>query len=323
MLWFWKKRGIRVLVNNTINLRDPSPGFTDSFVREARRQGRKVDYWRRGKADIVLLIGKTKFKDKMEHFRRQGAKFVQRIDGIGVEDQEHPEKNNYNYETYQKTDAVIFQSRFCQQAWQEFFGSTKPYTIILNGADELVFSREGEKEDFGFKRFIVTAARWREWKNLKQTIELFEALDDRELGLVVIGEDAQVPRHPRIVATGRLNHKQMARVFRAAEFFVYLPWFEWCPKVVAQALVAGLPVLCSYKGGTRELVDDCGMVVKGEKDHDLRHLGPNPVNLEQAVNAANTILQKRERIRTRPDLYLSKMVENYYAFFQKVLDNAL
>jgi len=323
MLWFWKKRGIRVVVNNTINLRDPSPGFNDLFVRVARSQGRSIQFWRqpRKKADLVLLIGKTKFQDIFEHYRKAGAKFVLRLDGIGVKDPGNPYKPNTNYETYQKVDAVIFQSRFCQQVWEKVYQNTKPFYIIHNGADETKFAREGEKENFGFRRLIVTAARWREWKNLKQVIEVFLGLDDPDLGLAVLGEGAEVPKHPRILATGRLTHKKMGMVFRAAELLIYLPWFEWCPKVVSQALVAGLPVVCSYNGGTRELVRDCGIAVPGEKDDRLEYFYENPVKIQEAIAAVRKILEKPERVRPRPDLFAGKMVEEYYKVFEQVLDN--
>jgi|GEM_PF-1783842 len=321
MFWFWKKRGISVVVNNTINLRNPSPGFNDLFVREARRQGKDIEFWhRRRKADIVLLIGKTKFKDQMERFRKAGAKFVMRIDGIGVKDPSNP-FTSLNWDTYQKVDAAIFQSQFCKDVWEKVFKIDRPSYIILNGADEKLFSRDGETENFGFKRFMVTAARWREWKNLKQVIDVFNELDDRELGLVVIGEGADVPKNPKIIHTGWMAHKQMAKVFRGADLFIYLPWYEWCPKVVSQALLTGLPVLCSYNGGTKELVQDCGIAVHGERDQNLEYFYPNPVNIEHAVKSARILLDKKERVRERPDLHLAKMVEDYYKVFEQVLEN--
>ena len=156
-----------------------------------------------------------------------------------------------------------------------------------------------------------------------------------------MGDGAEVPKHPRIKATGKLSHKEMARIFRAGDLFIYLPWQEWCPKVVSQALVAGLPVVCSYRGGTKELVQDCGIVVSGAKDDDLEDFGPNPVNLDEAVKAVSSILEKADRCRTqpdanlseipkdisflgwrcreRPDLYLSTMVRQYFEAFEKVL----
>lgn len=319
MFWFHKNRGISVGINHPINLRNPSPGFTDLFAKEAIRQGRNVFNWKKGKADIVLFIGKCKDWGRMEFFRKKGAKFVLRLDGIGVKDPANPEAS-WNYQTYNQVDSVIFQSKFCLDVWNKVFGSYKPSYIVLNGADEKIFSRDGEKLNFGFKKFMVTAARWRRWKNLEQVIEVFNALDDHELGLVVIGEDAQIPKHPRIIATGRLYHKEMAKIFRTADLFIYLPWFEWCPKVVAQAILTGLPVVCSYNGGTKELVLDCGITVRGEKDDELEYFYPNPVNIEDAVRAVRQTLEKRERVRERPDLFAGRMVEEYFRVFERTLD---
>jgi glycosyltransferase involved in cell wall biosynthesis len=242
------------------------------------------------------------------------------MDGIGVKHGETPLKDNRVYNSFLKSEAVIYQSRFCEEIWQKVIGLEKSSTIILNGADEKIFSREGSKKGFGFKHMMVTAARWREWKGLDQVVETFLKLDRSDLGLVVIGANAKVPDHPRIISTGKLGHRAMAKIFRAADLFIYLPWHEWCPKVVSQALVAGLPMVCTYKGGTRELVQDCGIIVHGPKD-DAVPFEPNPANLDETVQAAKTLLANPARCRPRPDLFLSTMVNQYFEFFEKVLGN--
>ena len=227
------------------------------------------------KPDLLLLIDWTLDMDRLDRLRSQGVKVVLRMDGIGVKHGDAPTKDNRVYDAFLKSDAVIYQSKFCEEIWQKVIGMEKASSIILNGADEKIFSHEGAKKDFGFKHFMVTAARWREWKGLDRVVEVFLKLDREDLGLVAIGANAKAPKHPRIIATGKLGHRDMAKVFRAADLFIYLPWHEWCPKVVSQALVAGLPMVCTYKGGTRELVQDCGIIVHGPKD-DCRAVRAQP-----------------------------------------------
>jgi len=319
MVWRKKGSGPLVAINHKPRFQTGSPYFGEQFLKEARRQGRRVVYWEKNVApDIILMIDWTLDFERLEHYRSQGVKVVLRIDGIGVKHEQDPCKDNRVYATFQKADAAIFQSEFCKEIWLRGFRLDKPHTVILNGADENIFSRQGPRENFGFNHFLVTAARWRPWKNLEQIIEVFLRIDRKDLGLVVIGADAKVPSHPRIRATGKLSHRQMAKVFRGADLFLYLPWQDWCPKVVSQALVAGLPVICSFKGGTRELVQDCGLVIRGAKDEAVP-FEPNPVNTEEAVAAVKQMLQKGERCRPRPDLYLSSMVKQYYNFFEELL----
>ena len=318
-----RESGPLVAINHKPRVLPRSPHFGEQFFIEAKRQGRRVVYWEKNvKPDIILMIDWTLDFELLEHYRSQGVKVVLRMDGIGVKDGKKPEKDNRVYNTFLKSDAVIFQSKFCQEIWEKVFTLRLPSTIILNGADESIFSQEARPKNFGFPHFLVTAARWRPWKGLDQVVETFLKIDREDLGLVVIGANAEVPKHPRIVATGKLGHKQMAGVFRAADLFIYLPWHEWCPKVVAQALVAGLPVVCTYKGGTRELVQDCGIIVHGPKD-EVVPFAPNPANIEEAVQAVNTLLAKQERCRERQDLFLSTTVNNYFDFLQKVLDKAV
>jgi glycosyltransferase involved in cell wall biosynthesis len=323
MLRFWKKEGLLVAINQKPRRLTGSPYFHEQFMDEARRQGRQVVFWERIKnPDLVFVNDWTIDLPRLDNFRKMGIKVVLRIDGAGIKDSKNPKKDNIIYQTYEKCDAAIFQSQFCKQIWLRCFKLDKPHTVILNGADENIFSPLGPAENFGFRHFMVTAARWRPWKNLEQMIEVFLRLEQKDLGLVVIGADAKVPPHPRIKATGKLSHRQMAKVFRAADLFLYLPWQDWCPKVVSQALVAGLPVVCSFKGGTRELVQDCGLVIRGTRDEAVP-FEPNPVNTEEAVAAVKQILQKGERCRPRPDLYLSSMVKQYYNFFEELLAGRL
>jgi glycosyltransferase involved in cell wall biosynthesis len=321
MLWMRKSTGPLVAINHKPRLSPRSPYFGESFIAEAKRQGKNVVYWEKNvKPDIILMIDWTKDLELFERYRKMGVKVVHRIDGAGIVHPEQPKQDNIIYQTFEKVDAVIFQSDFCKEIWERSFKLEKPYYIVYNGADERVFSREGKKNNLGFKRFMVTGARWRPWKGLDQMVEVFLNLNREDFGFVVVGDGAEALKHPNILTTGKLGHKEMAEVFRAADLFLYLPWQEWCPKVVVRAILTGLPVVCSYRGGTRELVGDCGFAVHGEKDNDLEDFGPNPVNLAETVKAVNSILDKGEKCRERPDLYLSTMVKNYFDVFEKVLD---
>ncbi len=312
--------GPRVAINHKPRLLPGSPYFGEQFLAEAKRQGRQACFWDKDqKPDLVLVIDCDQDLERLDRYRSAGVKIVQRVDGVGIVNAREPRQDNFIFQTSEKADAIIFQSNFCREIWLRAFPLDKPSTIIYNGADARVFSAEGKKRDFGFERLMVTGARWRPWKGLDQVVEVFLKRDRKDLGLVVAGDGAEVPKHPRIIATGKLSHKQMAEVFRAADFFIYLPWQEWCPKVVSQALVAGLPVVCSYRGGTRELVSDCGIAVHGAKDHDLEDFGRNPVDIDETVKAVETVLARGERCRPRPDLHLSFMVEQYFDFFEKTL----
>jgi len=318
---FRKREGFLVAINQKPRRFTRSPYFHEQFMEEARRQGKSVVFWERARNPSLVFVNDwTVDFARLEAYRKSGIKIVLRIDGAGIKDSRNPRKDNIIYQTSEFCDALIFQSEFCKEIWQRSFGLNKPNYIILNGADQRVFSRYGPKTDFGFKRMIVTAARWRQWKGLDQVIEVFLKLKREDTGLVVMGDDSKVPAHPSIKATGKLAHSEMAKIFRKADLFLYLPWQDWCPKVVAQALVSGLPVVCSYRGGTKELVQDCGIIVHGAKDDDLEDFGPNPVNLDEAVNAVNSLLEKGERCRERQDLYLSTMVTRYFEVFEKVLE---
>jgi len=194
-----------------------SPNFAEMFYWEAKRQGRKVVDWKRSRPDVLLIISKTVHQELLDEYRRRGVPVVLRLDGVGVKDPTDPKKGNINYLTAQKADFIIYQSGFCQRIWERLFSLNKPSRVIYNGADERIFSPEGERLKRSDTGFVIVG-------------------DTREAGV-------KIPDHPQIITTGRLSHKKMARVFRSGDIFLYLPWYEWCPKVVVQALVCGLPVV--------------------------------------------------------------------------------
>lgn len=328
-----KLNPISIVSNKRLERLPTSPPFIDQLGMELKKMGYKIGHNFTKHADVALIVESTEqHYDQLVRLKEKGTKVVQRIDGIhgnpgGIIAEEPKNKKMAN--TYSIADAVIFQSEFCKEVWERHFQPKRPEVknyVILNGADERYFSREGSKHNKlekelrkNAKYIIVTAARWRRWKNLEQMVDVMDRLDRDDCILAVVGRlDLIKPiEHPRVRYLGLMGHKDMGKFFRSADLFMYLAWFDWCPKAVSQALLAGLPVICSKRGGTKELVQDCGIVVPSKDENNLEdYETPIPVDINATVEAIDAILNDPSKYsRPRFDLSLSEMTRKYLDVF--------
>jgi glycosyltransferase involved in cell wall biosynthesis len=91
----------------------------------------------------------------------------------------------------------------------------------------------------------------------------------------------------RFRITGRVPHATVLDYFRAADLLVFPSHAEGLPNVVVEALAAGLPVVATDAGGTRELIRDgaTGLLVP-------------PADVAALTRAARRLLDDPERART-------------------------
>ncbi len=327
---FGQAKRIRVTCNKRPQKTRRRPMFWDSFDKAIKAGQFKLAYDLKKKTDLVMVfVGAESRLPLIRDRQAEGAKIVQRVDGLwGWEhgDIKGDPRNKPIIDVYGIADAVIFQSEFNKQVFEELLDPPRTDCkkhIILNGADPGFFSAKGPASDkFGFKRMLVTAALWREWKGLKNVFDVFEHMDLKDTVLCVIGDGCEVIDHPRIRFVGHQNQREMAGLFRAADAFVYFPWFDWCPNTVVQAILCGLPVVCSSRGGTSEIVGKSGIVIPSVPQGEIcKYYEPASVDPDQAARAINEILEHREKyLQPRPDLHLDTCVGQYIEVFQKALD---
>jgi glycosyltransferase involved in cell wall biosynthesis len=95
--------------------------------------------------------------------------------------------------------------------------------------------------------------------------------DDPESGLVIIGTGfGEQIVHPNIKYIGKVPTDEIPKYLRGGDAFIHLAWLDHCPNSVVEALVCGLPVLCSHNGGTKEIVRSNGIVLKCEEDYEFK-----------------------------------------------------
>ncbi len=309
---------------------DDFPYFWALFLKYAREQGYDFNFNLKQKTDLVLVFrGASKSLPRIKARQAQGAKVIHRVDGIwGFNEQDilgHP-KTKTLLDVLEIADAVIYQSRFNRDVFDALLPRPKPGCkeyVIYNGADPEVFYPDGPAEVIGeFPKLLLTSA-WhlKDSKGLENVIDVFQALERDDVGLAVLGEPDRRIEHPRIRYLGRVDHARMARLFRGADAFVYLPWFDWCPNNVVEAILSGLPVVASSQGGQAELVGRSGIVVPAMPEREIAEFyKPASVDIATAVEAISTVLDNPAGYQVaRPDLTIQRCLEQYLEVFRETL----
>ena len=129
-------------------------------------------------------------------------------------------------------------------------------------------------------------------KNLDSVLRA--VLNVKDMHLVVIGETSKSP-YPKMVddlgLTDRIHflgyRKDIARLMRGCDFFVFPSRYEACTLVLLEALASGLPAITAVSTGGSEIVEsNCGIVLDDSED------------ISQLVEALGNMSEDLERTRS-------------------------
>ena len=171
------------------------------------------------------------------------------------------------------------------------------YEVTPNGVEVDRFARAAPL-DFGPRQSILFLGRLERRKGLDVLIEAMTFLRDLDVHLVVAGGGPE-ERFSRSFARrlgidarfiGRLSERNLPRAYRAADVYC-APALggESFGIVLAEAMAAGAPVVCSDLPAFRAVADDAALLVP--PDH--------PAALADALRRALTDEQQRARMRER------------------------
>ena len=294
--------------------------FLSRLTREWDKIGIKYSDNQKG-CDVRLAITRYRTKSKLPTaIRIDGAHAMMPINEInGSKRKKVAEstkwKNKHTTECINKAKVVIWQSEFCKKAGHSFWKiKPKKEYVIFNGASKDEFlPRAPEKR-------IVMSAYWkkRPHKRLNEMLEI--ALDyvesHTDVYFDVLGDiEIAVPSHKNIVYHGYTNHKGMAQVFAKAAGMLNLCYSDWCPNAVVEALVAGVPVICTANHGASEIVGDSGIVLDVGDDvinNRMPTQAQIPIkNKEPIYNALDTVLKGKSTFSEPEHLDISKIALKY------------
>lgn len=255
--------------------------------------------------------------------RPLAKKVIQRLDGIWFSPEEFETKNSSIKKLYHVADGVIWQSEFDRGMTTKWWGNPKNGTVIRNGinAPEIKKFQIPALEQIRqhYEMLFVCSANWHPQKRLMANIDLYKHLRSfySSAALIVLGSNPIKVADPHIFYAGSQPHEVCLEIFSAANWMLHLAWLDHCPNTVVEALSQGTPVVCSEQGGTKELVQDFGVILKEKNEYNFELTNyDNPPILD--LTQINKKLPEKEKLGNPFDVTMDRTMKEYLSFLERI-----
>ncbi len=188
-------------------------------------------------------------------------------------------------------DITVYQSKFVFDNMHTYLGKPAKYVIIHNGGstDEF-FPNEKCGKFIGHVTWGVG-----DKKRLDILYDIIKS--NSHLDFLLVGRQAESKYNfsnlINAKCIGPVNRSELLNYYHQMKFLIFPSENDPCPNTVIEAMLAGLPVCYNKKGGTVELVRDCG------------------VPIERFSYIVDNIPKYRERVLNRSDLDFASVADKY------------
>ena len=255
-----------------------------------------------------------------------GKPLVQRLDGIWFKPQEFEAKNTWIRMTWQVASAVVWQSDFDRKMTTHHWGQ-KNGVVINNGIDlshKITQHNIPEIKTLRDKydHFFVCSSNWHPQKRLTQNVELFKHVRKNLPGrscLVVMGQGVQhkIADHD-VFYTDTVPEDVYLEVYSSADWMIHLAWLDHCPNVICECLSQETPVICSSSGGTKELVQEFGIILEENTSYNYELADyDNPPDIDVTDLDVNLLLRKP--LKQHADVDIHNVAKRYISLFETLL----
>lgn len=257
-------------------------------------------------------------------------RYVHRLDGIWFKPSEFYNASNVNIRnTYTNANKVIFQSQFDKTMVEKHFGKHQNTTVIKNGVKFQEYSISNDVNNtlsglrHKYAKIFVSSANWHSQKRLNENIRLFQHIRrviEPNSTLLVLGTNAIVSQDTNIenvFFTDSLSHEVCFAIYDIADWMIHLAWLDHCPNVVVEALSRNLPVICSEDGGTKELVQNYGLILKEQTEYKFELTDydfPPTIDVSQVTN-----LPHKNILGGAPNVDIFNIAKLYLETFESIL----
>ncbi|MBQ0150005.1 MAG: glycosyltransferase [Bacteroidales bacterium] len=188
-------------------------------------------------------------------------------------------------------DGVLFISQDVAQWYSEHLKSSAQYAVLPIVREDAAFRKEmtsaiptAERylDEYGLRghKVVLFVGRFVEVKNLPFLLKAFSGVPGQDVRLVLVGDGdmradmmalaREAGCADRVLFPGRFEGEALLAWYQLADLFVLPSTYEPFGAVTAEALQAGVPVLCSSAAGSSCLIkEDNGMLFP---PHDLETL---------------------------------------------------
>lgn len=285
------------------------------FLQRLSKEMRKFDVQINKKNPDVFLYINKKTKFPMSNCTK-----IMRLDGLILNiSQNYKGKNKALLSAIHKADALIYQSKFCKDAYTRFLRVKKPHICIFNGADPSEFLPRNPNNIF------FTACRWRPHKRLKDICNgfLMSLSQGLDADLIVAGDIDKKIKNSRIHYVGWIKPPKIAEFLSQSLGFIHISWLDWCPNAMIEAIVAGCPLIYSKSGGNKEIGEGFGFGIN-DKEWDFKPCKlyyPPEIDIKEISNCMLKLKFENNTFHGDPSkFYINNIATQYINFFNTTLN---
>jgi glycosyltransferase involved in cell wall biosynthesis len=131
----------------------------------------------------------------------------------------------------------------------------------------------------------------------------------------VLGSNPTKVADPHIFYAGSQPHEVCLEIFSASNWMLHTAWLDHCPNTVVEALSQGTPVICSEQGGTKELVQGYGIILKENIEYNFELVDyDRPPILE--INQITRKLPAKDKLSNCFDVSMGRTIKDYVCFLE-------
>ena len=292
---------------------------------------------------IWTKLGHTLSKDPADcdvqlcfiHIRtKTNLPIVLRLDGVYYDKAiNFKAKNRAISKAHRHAKGIIYQSTISKEICERYLAkrTTENYVTVFNGIEEN-WGGDAESHE-GIN--IVTTAKWRRWKRLQETINLFltflKFCPNSKLHILgrLYGNKKTI--HPKIFYYGQVGFDKMKSIYKTADMFIHIARNDWCPKTVTEAIGSGIPVITTDgTGGSAEMcrITSGCIVVPGDKNSvQPDYPYQDPFNSISAVvkkrlrKAMVQIAKDKRRVLLPKEMNIEYVAQKYLEVLQNACKN--
>jgi len=294
-----------------VDKKDADSGKHKFFIRLAKEMRENNVIIDNKNPDIYIFLA------GMKPFEKARVNIL-RLDGLIMNTRwDYKSKNKKILKAIKQSDGIIYQGKFCKDAYNKFLNTNKkPYKIILNGANPDEFLEREPKD------FFVANCKWRPHKRLKEIIKSY--LLALEMGLksdlIITGKPDYKKEHPKIKYLGWQKYKNIKELLSNAIASIHLTWLDWCPNSMVESIVSKCPIIYTESGGQTELGKDSGIGIKDTQwKFNLIDLYSPPKIDRKKVAEAMLVMEnnKNKEYLIRKDLNIKNICKQYINYFEE------
>lgn len=203
------------------------------------------------------------------------------------------------------SDFTIFQSRYCQESFQEYGVAPSHSRVIYNGVDSSIFYPSLEELQVDVPLRLV-AVSWS--MNIRKGFLALSRVS-RIPGVEIrfVGRWPSTIEPANVVLAGPKISTEIAQILRQSHAMIHAAENEPCSNAILEALACGLPVLFNNSGANRELAGNYGIALTNDLPSAIERLRSDYKRLREKI------------ISNRSRFLITSTAQRYLEVFRQVL----